>query len=72
MYAGSKLVVVSLWSVNDTAASKLMENFYQKILSDNLNPVAALRAAQLEMWQSERSWSSPYYWAAFTIQGEWR
>jgi len=32
---------------------------------------ATLRAAQVEMWRDKR-WEAPYYWAAFTIQGEWR
>ena len=30
-----------------------------------------LRAAQTEMWK-QKQWQSPYYWAAFTMQGEWR
>ncbi|MEB3827630.1 hypothetical protein LKK83_09015 [Phormidium sp. CCY1219] len=30
-----------------------------------------MREAQLEMWQREE-WKSPYFWAAFTLQGEWR
>jgi CHAT domain-containing protein len=34
-------------------------------------PAAALRDAQLSL-SSEPKWSQPYYWAAFTIQGEWR
>ncbi|MBD1903655.1 CHAT domain-containing protein [Trichocoleus sp. DQ-A3] len=71
MYAGSRRVVVSLWSVNDAATSKVMANFYQKMLQSGQNPVAALRAAQLEMWKSEQ-WQAPYYWAAFTIQGDWQ
>jgi CHAT domain-containing protein len=40
-------------------------------LKENLRPAAALRAAQIEMSKSPR-WSSPYYWAGFVIQGEWR
>jgi len=40
-------------------------------LKENLRPAAALRAAQIEMSNSPR-WSSPYYWAAFIIQGEWK
>ncbi|MBD2578332.1 CHAT domain-containing protein [Oscillatoria sp. FACHB-1406] len=71
MYAGARRVVVSLWSVNDTATSELMARFYRKMLSEGMNPVAALRSAQLEMWQTQQ-WSAPYYWAAFTAQGEWR
>jgi CHAT domain-containing protein len=30
-----------------------------------------LRAAQIETWKKDL-WKSPYYWAAFQIQGEWR
>ena len=71
MYAGSPRVVVSLWSVDDEATSELMVKFYKKMLQDGLKPAAALRAAQLEMWQQQQ-WQAPYYWAAFTLQGEWR
>ncbi|HBL62875.1 MAG TPA: hypothetical protein DDZ80_32250, partial [Cyanobacteria bacterium UBA8803] len=71
MYAGARRVVVSLWSVNDLATSEVMSKFYQKMLEEGQNPVTALREAQLEMWNSAQ-WQSPYYWAAFTIQGDWR
>lgn len=71
MYAGSKRVLVSLWSVSDEGTSKLMSSFYQGYLQQGLTPSAALRQAQLQMWQSQ-SWSAPFYWAAFTLQGEWR
>jgi CHAT domain-containing protein/tetratricopeptide (TPR) repeat protein len=71
MYAGSRRVVVSLWSVNDVATSEVMAKFYQKMLQEGQNPISALRAAQLEMWKSQ-NWQSPYYWAAFTVQGDWR
>jgi CHAT domain-containing protein len=30
-----------------------------------------LRAAQREMLEQQR-WRSPFYWAAFTLQGEWK
>lgn len=70
MYAGAARVVVSLWSVSDKATADLMARFYSKMLTEKLRPAAALRAAQLEVAQ-EKSWSSPYYWAAFIIQGDW-
>lgn len=41
------------------------------MLAKGLPPATALRATQLEMI-SETQWKSPYYWAAFVIQGEWR
>jgi CHAT domain-containing protein len=36
-----------------------------------MRPAAALRAAQLEMMK-QKSWATPYFWAGFTMQGEWR
>ena len=71
MYAGAQRVVVSLWSVDDEGTATLMSSFYQGMLQKGLTPAAALRAAQLELWK-ESKWHSPYYWAAFTLQGEWR
>ena len=71
MYAGAARVVVSLWNVNDKATAELMTKFYEKMLKSGARPAAALRAAQVEMWR-QKQWQSPYYWAAFTLQGEWR
>ena len=71
MYAGAPRVLVSLWSVSDEGTSELMTRFYKKMLEDKLPPAAALRAAQIEMLQNPQ-WKNPYYWAAFTLQGEWR
>jgi CHAT domain-containing protein/Tfp pilus assembly protein PilF len=71
MYAGAKRVAVSLWSVDDRATADLMVRFYRQMLGGDRAPAAALRAAQLELLNSEE-WRSPYYWAAFGIQGEWR
>jgi len=71
MYAGAARVVVSLWNVNDKGTADLMTKFYEKMLKHGDRPAAALRAAQVEMWK-QKQWQSPYYWAAFTMQGEWR
>lgn len=71
MYAGAKSAVVSLWQVNDTATSELMPQFYTAMLQQKASPITALREAQLKLWQQE-NWRNPYYWAAFTLQGEWR
>ena len=71
MYAGSPRVIASLWKVDDVATAELMKIFYQKMFRGRMTPSAALRAAKLEMSKNKR-WSSPYYWAAFELQGEWR
>jgi CHAT domain-containing protein len=71
MYAGAPRVVASLWRVEDRATAQLMQRFYARMLGDGLAPAAALRAAQVSMLRENR-WQSPYYWAAFTLQGEWK
>jgi CHAT domain-containing protein len=71
MYAGARRVVVSLWNVNDKATAELMQRFYHAMLKENLTPAAALRRAQAGMSQ-QKQWQSPYYWAAFVLQGEWK
>jgi CHAT domain-containing protein len=71
LYAGAPRVIVSLWNVNDRATAELMASLYRGILREGKAPAAALRAAQLELRKQKR-WSSPYYWAAFVENGEWR
>lgn len=72
MYAGAARVAASLWKVDDRATAELMRRFYEGMLGEKrLRPAAALRAAQISLWKETR-WQSPYYWAAFVLQGEWR
>jgi CHAT domain-containing protein len=70
MYAGASRVALSLWVVNDEGTSVLMQEFYKQMLQENKNPAEALRAAQRKLWANPE-WRNPYYWAAFTLQGEW-
>lgn len=71
LYAGSPRVVASLWTVPDLSTAELMARFYRFMLVDGLRPAAALRRAQVSIWNEGR-WARPYYWAAFTLQGEWK
>src|SRR5215217_3870629 len=71
MYAGAPRVIASLWQIEDRASAEFMKRFYEAMLSQKLRPAAALRTAQVSMSQDPR-WRQPHYWAAFTIQGEWK
>lgn len=71
MYAGVPRLIASLWQIDDRATAELMRRFYEGLLGKRLRPAAALRAAQVSMSQDKR-WQAPRYWAAFTIQGEWK
>lgn len=70
MNAGASSAVASLWSVDDQATAELMKHFYANMLRQGMPPAAALRAAQNTIRNDPR-WSSPYYWAAFTFQGDY-
>ncbi|MBK9214898.1 MAG: CHAT domain-containing protein [Chloracidobacterium sp.] len=63
--AGASSMIVSLWTVNDRAASEMMKHFYSGI-SGGLSPAAALREAQL---QPALGGEHPYFWSPFIAIG---
>jgi len=71
LYAGSPRVVATLWEIDDRTTAEAMKRFYQRMLADGEPPAEALRNMQLALWQA-KGWDAPYYWAAFTLEGEWR
>jgi CHAT domain-containing protein len=69
-YAGARSILASLWSVDDFLTMQLMKRFYAE-LAHGRSKDEALRAAQLELAHSQSS-SAPYYWAGFSLIGDWR
>jgi CHAT domain-containing protein/Tfp pilus assembly protein PilF len=67
----AKAVLASLWRVNDTSTSDLMQSFYQNLSKGTMTKSEALRQAQLSMIQntSPKNYSHPYYWAPFILIG---
>lgn len=63
--AGAATLVASLWTVNDEAASQLMEAFYIT-LQRGATPAASLRDAQAQMISRGLH---PYLWAPFFVIG---
>ena len=66
LYAGSRGVVCSLWSVDDAETAKLMVDFYGH-LQKGRSTAEALREAQLTLI---RAGKAPLYWAPFVLIGE--
>jgi CHAT domain-containing protein len=48
-----------------------MTQFYKEMFTKGKRPAAALRDAQIAI-SNQKQWQSPYYWAGFVLQGEWR
>jgi CHAT domain-containing protein len=69
-YAGARSVLSSLWNIDDEKTEEFMTTLYAG-LRDGLPKDEAVRAAQLKMIHS-RGGEAPYYWAAFTLQGDWK
>jgi CHAT domain-containing protein/tetratricopeptide (TPR) repeat protein len=69
IYAGAPRVMVSLWDVPDRETAQLMQSFYRNLLEQKLPVGAALRRAQVEMWERADS-DAPFFWAAFSLQGD--
>jgi CHAT domain-containing protein len=73
--SGASSTIASLWSVDDQATALLMEAFYRHWLQDKTNgrPISkaqALSLAQADLRKDSKT-SHPYYWAAFTLLGDW-
>ncbi len=63
--AGASALIVSLWTVSDEAARKLMSELYTNLQRGD-TPSASLRKAQLEF---VRRGEHPYLWSPFTYIG---
>lgn len=66
-YAGARSILMSLWNINDKAASVFMASFYRHFTAGR-GKAASLRQAKLDMLKS--SFRHPYYWAPFILQGQ--
>ncbi len=67
--AGAETVLASHWKVSDKATSQLMTEFMRRWRSGEPH-AKAWREAQLSLLRSKDS-SNPYFWAAFTLTGQW-
>ena len=69
IYAGVPTVVASLWNVNDEATAILMEQFYRNL--KEYEKGEALQRAQIYMIK-QSGYKTPYYWAAFSLTGDYK
>ncbi|HKP70832.1 MAG TPA: CHAT domain-containing protein, partial [Pyrinomonadaceae bacterium] len=63
--AGARSLVLSLWTVNDDATSRLMRDLYQN-LQRGQSIAASLRVAQLKFIENGEH---PYFWSPFFLIG---
>jgi CHAT domain-containing protein len=66
-YAGAKSVLMSLWSVSETASVNLVESFFRH-MKEGKNKLEALRLAREE--GRKAGYDHPFFWAPFILVGE--
>lgn len=66
-YAGTQSVLMSLWSVEQTASVKLAESFFHHVKDGNTK-LEAIKQARLEIRQA--GYDHPFFWASFILMGE--
>jgi CHAT domain-containing protein len=69
LISGSRAVVASLWSADDTNTSVLMNRFYTHI-AQGKDKASALREAKLDLIVEYGAELSPYFWAGFILVGD--
>jgi len=69
-YSGANSVISSLWNVNDSSTTYLMQEFY-KHLNKGVSKTKAISIAKREYLKTHSlSEKSPYYWASFILIGD--
>ena len=70
-FSGTASIASTLWKVDDTSSSYLMNEFYQNLAKGNTKDMA-LRNAKLNFIKSNKDnrLSHPYYWSCFIISGD--
>ena len=68
--SGASSTLASLWPVSDEATATFMTAFYEAWQGGRVSKVEALRQAQRQLIASE-NFQHPFFWAAFTLLGNW-
>ena len=68
--AGAQTVLASHWKVSDKATGLLMTEFMRRWRAGEPRS-QAWRQAQLSLLRS-KDFSNPFFWAAFTLTGQWK
>ena len=66
-YAGSRSILMSLWSVSERSSVQLVESFFQH-LKGGMTKLQALNAARQDIRKA--GYQHPFYWAPFILVGE--
>ncbi|WP_235295337.1 CHAT domain-containing protein [Portibacter lacus] len=67
IYAGTDVVLKTLWSVNDKATSEFMVYLYE-FWKDGMSLESALQKTK-HLFQTHDKYAHPFYWSGFVLEG---
>ena len=71
LLSGAKRVIGTGWQIRDADSAEFLALFYRTLLlGTTMSPSGSLRSAQRQFAKGAVQ-SSPYYWAAFAMWGDW-
>ena len=73
--AGTRTVIMSLWSVEDESTRQWMRELYKARLVRGLNISSCVREADLAILRDRRAKglsTNPFYWGGFVATGDWQ
>jgi len=72
--AGAISLLSSHWNVEDWSSAEFGTSFYKYWLERGTSRAVAWRRTVLDIMESNKSleYPKPYYWAAFSLSGDWR
>jgi CHAT domain-containing protein len=66
---GARLVIASLWPVEDTSTAEFMRALYDGLRLSNGDAAFGLQQAQRRLRADRAAYGDPYYWAGFSVYG---
>ena len=74
LQAGANSLLATHWNVQDAVSADFCLRFYQKWLVNNASRADAWRDTVLELMERQYNDNKPkqYYWAGFSLSGDWR
>ncbi|MBE9032561.1 CHAT domain-containing protein [filamentous cyanobacterium LEGE 11480] len=77
--SGASSTLATLWSVDESSTTELMQNFYRNLnqgIDRNTTKAEALQQAQIALIQKGRQdpksdYDQPFYWSPFVLLGNW-
>ncbi len=69
--SGASSTLATLWPVSDEATAFLMSQFYSALADSTITKAEALRQAQQALMVQPK-FQHPFFWASYTLIGNWR